>query len=106
MESPIGLLVIFVKQSILINLILAAFNMLPIPPLDGAHALSALLPRAMGEAFDAQVGRYGTFALLVLLLPIIDGVSPMSYILLPARLAAGFFLGAPFSAWALPPLAG
>jgi Zn-dependent protease len=35
-----------------INIILALFNLLPIPPLDGSHVLSILLPRELARLYD------------------------------------------------------
>ena len=37
---------------ILINLFLAFFNLLPIPPFDGSHILEGLLPRSWARAYD------------------------------------------------------
>ena len=48
-----------------INLVLAVFNLIPIPPLDGSHILEALLPPRFHLAY-AQVGRYGMLVLLAL----------------------------------------
>lgn len=50
-----------------INIILAMFNLLPIPPLDGSHALSYLLPYNISRRYN-RVARYGIlliFALIV-----------------------------------------
>jgi Zn-dependent protease len=35
-----------------INIILALFNLIPIPPLDGSHILSILLPRELARLYD------------------------------------------------------
>ncbi|MGH7141823.1 MAG: site-2 protease family protein [Minisyncoccia bacterium] len=35
-----------------LNLLLALFNLIPFPPLDGSKVLSALLPGALGAAYD------------------------------------------------------
>lgn len=51
---------------ILINLVLAFFNLIPIPPLDGSHVLFHVLPRPIAVWY-AQVGRYGLPLLIVLL---------------------------------------
>ena len=46
-----------------INLILAIFNLVPIPPLDGSHVLYHFLPRAWRASYQ-QAGRYGIFVLI------------------------------------------
>jgi Zn-dependent protease len=46
-----------------INFFLAAFNLLPIPPLDGSHVAKYLLPPAWSVQYQ-QLGRFG-FALLI-----------------------------------------
>lgn len=48
---------------ILINLILAFFNLIPIPPLDGSHVVYHLLPRGVREQYQ-QAGRYGILVLM------------------------------------------
>ncbi|HNX49693.1 MAG TPA: site-2 protease family protein [Thermoanaerobaculaceae bacterium] len=49
----------------MINLVLAVFNLLPIPPLDGSHILEAFLPPRFHLAY-AQVRQYGMLLLLAL----------------------------------------
>ncbi|MBM3752146.1 MAG: site-2 protease family protein [Acidimicrobiia bacterium] len=53
--------------AIFLNLILAAFNMLPIPPLDGGNVLAGLLPESMARVVD-QVRPFGAFVILGLFL--------------------------------------
>jgi Zn-dependent protease len=43
---------------IFINLLLAFFNLIPIPPLDGSHVVAHLLPAEIAERYR-QLGRYG-----------------------------------------------
>jgi Zn-dependent protease len=50
---------------IFINLILAFFNLLPIPPLDGSHVLANLLPPDLAARYRA-LGRFGIPVLLLL----------------------------------------
>jgi Zn-dependent protease len=52
---------------ILFNLILAAFNLLPIFPLDGSKVLLGILPRDMARAF-ARLEAYGPVLLVLLIL--------------------------------------
>ena len=53
---------------VLINFTLAAFNLLPIPPLDGSHVAKYLLPPAWAAQYE-RVGRFG-FLLLFLFLSV------------------------------------
>ncbi len=46
------------EASVYFNLILAIFNLLPLPPLDGSHVIASLLPRPLAIRY-AQFGRYG-----------------------------------------------
>ena len=50
---------------IFINLLLAFFNLIPIPPLDGSHVLYQLLPPRAAELYRSA-GRFGFIAILVL----------------------------------------
>lgn len=49
-----------------VNMMLMAFNLIPIPPLDGGRIVRGLLPRQAGMAFD-KIEPYGFMILLVLM---------------------------------------
>ncbi|MGQ0560431.1 MAG: site-2 protease family protein [Gemmatimonadota bacterium] len=60
----IQLLLQMAQQAVLINLVLAFFNLIPIPPLDGSHVLYHLLPPKLGLAYRGLY-QYGMLILLL-----------------------------------------
>lgn len=50
-----------------LNVLLALFNLVPVPPLDGGNVLGGLLPPRLGGRFDAIVRPYGVLVLYALL---------------------------------------
>jgi Zn-dependent protease len=73
----------FLALSILANLVLGLFNLLPIPPLDGGRIVAGLLPGSLATSF-MQLERWGILLvlLLVFLLPrLAEGFDPVGWAL-------------------------
>lgn len=56
----------FIQMMVLINIGLAVFNLVPIPPLDGSKLIYPLLPRSLLQKYF-WLERYGMFVLMALL---------------------------------------
>jgi Zn-dependent protease len=76
--DPVTLL----ARAVEINVLLAVFNMLPIPPLDGGNVLAGLLPDSMGALLQG-LRQYGFLVLYALLFSGLLGqilFPPMDYL--------------------------
>ena len=72
------------KNALLLNVVLAVFNMLPLPPLDGSRVVLGLLPRALAVRY-AKLERYGMAIIIALLVvpPLIGEQMGVNLHLLP-----------------------
>lgn len=85
------LLVTFIANVVMLNVILMIFNLIPIPPLDGSKILFAFLP-GVREETKLRFEQYGPFLLLALLLL---GQSFLAYLFGLALKALSFIIGFP-----------
>jgi Zn-dependent protease len=68
----------FLVAGVQLNVVLAIFNLVPLPPLDGSHIVEWGLPDGIGHRYMAAIAPYGSIILLAL---VVSGV--LSKILSP-----------------------
>jgi Zn-dependent protease len=74
------------EAGIWVNVILFAFNMFPLPPLDGGRILTSLLPMRLAIRF-ARIEPYGFFIMLALMM-----LNVLKYWMMPVIAAANMLL--------------
>lgn len=70
---------VFLLLVIKVNLSLAIFNLLPIPPLDGSKIFALILPEKLADSY-LSLSSFGTIILLLLLAFPIGGFSLMTFV--------------------------
>ncbi len=73
-EGALAYAFVSLHYFILINIFLAMFNLIPLPPFDGSHIVEGLLPRDAARAYE-KLRPYG-FPLVFLLLLVIPWLFP------------------------------
>ncbi|WP_207260444.1 site-2 protease family protein [Desulfovibrio sp. Huiquan2017] len=93
--SPRNALYAVAYYGVFVNLILAAFNLLPIPPLDGSNVLAYFLsPRAAYKYMS--MSRYGFIILIaIILLGRYTGLDIVGRVIVPLVQGFGSLLGVP-----------
>lgn len=76
------ILAVFLQELILLNVILAVFNLVPIHPLDGFKIVEGILPEQQAHEWH-ELERYGMIFLILLIFPIFGGQAPISRIIGP-----------------------
>jgi Zn-dependent protease len=56
------------QGGVLVNLVMWAFNLFPLPPLDGGRVLAGLLPRGAAQTLLARIEPFGFFIVMALVL--------------------------------------
>jgi Zn-dependent protease len=86
-----GYLMILVVMVASTNALLFVFNLIPIPPLDGAKVLFPFLPRAL-DGFVDFMNQYGPFILLgLILVSFVTNLPILTILLAPVRPLLTFF---------------
>ncbi len=90
----IGFVILNLFNFISINVFLALFNLLPIPPFDGSHIVEGLLPEplARGYAKFRVVGMLIPILLILVLPQIIPGFSVTQYIAAPVERVISWYV--------------
>ncbi len=91
--NPSAWINIIATYSVLLNLLLAAFNLLPLPPLDGGGVLSGIVPREWLPAVS-RLEQVGPFVLIaVVALSLFTNLSPLSFLFRPVYAVADALMG-------------
>ncbi len=64
-DQPVVVLLSMIVQ---LNVLLAVFNLVPLPPLDGSHIVEWALPNGMGHRYVRAIAPYGGLVLLALVM--------------------------------------
>lgn len=84
LTSETGVLVYLGLQAlVLLSLLLAFFNLLPVPPLDGSKVLMGLLPVPLADAYARQASRLSWGLMGLIVVGAMTGWHPLSRLIYP-----------------------
>lgn len=81
--SPYTFLPTLLYPIIVLNVVLAVFNLIPIHPLDGGKIFIGLLPESEAQEAEVFLRRYGMIILIFLIFPTFGGTSPVFLVISP-----------------------
>ena len=80
---PSSFISLILQYVLLGNVSIAIFNLIPVFPLDGEKILGGLLPPDLYKEYASIMAQYGTIILILMLLPIAGGTSPIAALISP-----------------------
>ncbi len=83
-----------IASAVYLNIYMAIFNLLPIPPLDGSKILAGIIPKGAAYKYLDVMDRYGMIILLLLAISNVFGriISPIAGSIYTAFVTLGFML--------------
>jgi Zn-dependent protease len=79
------------RYSVFINFILAFFNLIPLPPLDGSKMVSSFLKGTALYKYES-FARYTPLVFIMVMLLSFMGIHTLGYLLAPAQMLANYLM--------------